>query len=134
MEIEDKLKDIIIAKYKSMQSFSDATGINYQTLVSIFNRGIHKASVKNIIRICQELGISADELAHNRIVPIEKDNQEKTNMTELNDILSLLRKNSNENQFMTIDGNLMTKEEIQTVVDGMELTIEIIKKKREREQ
>lgn len=132
MKIEDKLKDIIIAKYKSMQNFADATEINYQTLVSIFNRGIYKASVKNIIRICQELGISADELAQNRIVPI--DNQEKTNMTELNDILSLLRKNNNENQFMTIDGNLMTRDEIQTVVDGMELTIEMIKKKREREQ
>lgn len=132
MTTEEKLKGIIIEKYRNMQNFADATDIKYQTLVSIFNRGINNSSIKNIIKICQELGISADELANNRIVPIQQN--VKTNMHEITDILSLARRSVNENEFMTIDGKIMTKEEIQTIVDGLEVTIEIIKKKRERKE
>lgn len=126
--IENQLKDLILTKYKSMQAFSDATGIKYQTLVSIFNRGIHKASVTNIIRICQELNISADELAHDKIVPVERQNDS----ADIKDVVEQLKQSILAYKNLTCDGKQMSKNEIDMFIDGFELSYEIVKKQRER--
>lgn len=71
MTIEDELKDIIIKKSGSVNKFANDYGIAQSTLASVFTRGVNKANVNTIIKICQALHISADELACGRIVPIE---------------------------------------------------------------
>lgn len=64
---EDKLKNLILGKYKSIREFTTIVEMPYSTVDSIFKRGIRKASVDNLIKICEELGISADALVDGRI-------------------------------------------------------------------
>lgn len=68
MSTEEMLKNLILSRYKSIADFSDYCGIKYTTIMSILNRGVNNASITNIIKICQTLGISADELAAGNIV------------------------------------------------------------------
>lgn len=62
-ELEDKLKELILLKYKSLNKFCEKINIPRSTLQSIFNRGINNANIDNIIKICNELSISVDRLA-----------------------------------------------------------------------
>ena len=70
-EIEEKLKTFILSKHKSISDFSKFIDIPYTTVYSILKRGVNKANVLNIIKICKALGISTDELAEGRIVVIK---------------------------------------------------------------
>lgn len=63
MTIEEKLKDHILTRYKSVREFTIEANIPYTTLDSIFKRGIGNSSVSNVIKICRALNISADKLA-----------------------------------------------------------------------
>lgn len=68
MTIEDRLKELILSKYKSIREFTTDIDIPYSTLDTILKRGIRKANVDNIIKICESLNISADSLANGEIV------------------------------------------------------------------
>ena len=68
MDIESQLKAFILSRFSSVREFSQKIDMPYSTLDSIFKRGIANASITNIIRICEALSISADELAGGRIV------------------------------------------------------------------
>ena len=67
-EIEIKLKDFILSKYKSIRIFSKESNIPYTTIVSILERGINRASINNIMQICDFLNIDIDMLVNNEIV------------------------------------------------------------------
>ena len=67
MTIEDELKKFILSKYDSIRNFAIKIDMPYSTIDSIFKRGVEKASIANIIRICAELSISVDALAAGRI-------------------------------------------------------------------
>ena len=71
MTIEEKLKDYIISNYKSLRNFVNTSGVNmpYTTVDGIFKRGIGSASIDNVFRICDALGISADALIEGDIIP-----------------------------------------------------------------
>lgn len=71
-EIENKLKRLILCKYKSILEFTKSINMPYSTFSSIFNRGIVNSNINNIIRICNALSISADSLAAGEIVAVEK--------------------------------------------------------------
>lgn len=66
--IEEELKELIIAKAGSVNKFAQEIGVAQSTLVSVFSRGINKANINTIIKICKALNISADELVEGRIV------------------------------------------------------------------
>lgn len=66
---EDKLKDYILTKYKSIREFTVAVDMPYSTIDSIFKRGIRKASIDNIIKICDFLNISVDALIEGIVEP-----------------------------------------------------------------
>ena len=87
MTTEDKLKNLIVCKYGSMVNFSKEIDMANSTLATIMKNGIHKASVNNVIKICQALGISADELAHDKIIPVNTNTKNISNKTELNEIV-----------------------------------------------
>jgi DNA-binding transcriptional regulator YhcF (GntR family) len=48
--------------YPSNRAFAEEIGIPPTTLQSMLTRGIGKASVDNVIKICRALGITVDEL------------------------------------------------------------------------
>lgn len=65
--IEEDLKEFILSRYKSIRAFSQEINMPYSTLDSMFKRGLGNASITNVIRICDVLGISVDELSEGRI-------------------------------------------------------------------
>lgn len=67
-EIEIKLKDFILSKYKSIRIFSKESNIPYTTIVSILERGINRASINTIMQICDFLNIDIDMLVNKEIV------------------------------------------------------------------
>lgn len=70
MNTEDKLKELILSRYKSIREFTLAIDFPYTTLDSIFKRGIGNSSITNVLKICNALHISADALADGRIEPV----------------------------------------------------------------
>lgn len=71
--LENKIKEIIISKYGSLSYFCKKIDVPYSTIDSILKRGIGKANVLNVIKICNELGISVDALKDGIIQPVETD-------------------------------------------------------------
>lgn len=66
--VEERLKDMILQKYKSIREFSMDVNLPYTTIDSILKRGVEKANVINIIKICNTLGIDTEMLAEGEIV------------------------------------------------------------------
>lgn len=77
MTIEEKLKNLILTKYKSIREFTQIIDMPYSTFSTIISRGIENSSVTNIIRICKALGISADALADGRIAHVSADHRDE---------------------------------------------------------
>ena len=68
MTLEQELKALIVKRYGSAKNFALEINMPNSTLDNIFRRGILNSSVTNIIKICNALEISADELADGKIV------------------------------------------------------------------
>lgn len=66
--IEKKLKEIIIEKYGSVKRFSEKIKLPYTTLDTILRRGIINANINNVIKICNALDITVDELIKNNLI------------------------------------------------------------------
>ncbi len=116
MNIEEELKAVILSSYGSMREFATSIDMPCSTLDSIFKRGIENASIRNIIKICDAIEISADALVEGRIaprVPVETDTGE-------NELLRLYRAMNSDgklhllNTARLIAGNPVTKKESST--------------------
>lgn len=128
MKIEDKLKELILSRYKSLREFSQVIDMPYSTLDTILKRGIDKASIGNIIKICQELHISADELANNRIVPsFETTPDPRDNDIEnlINDFKSRILTYDD----LTCDGSPVDPITRLALVDAIDTAVEVGKRK-----
>lgn len=66
--IENQLKNLILSKFKSLREFAIKIDMPYSTIDTILKRGLDKASIGNVIKICKSLNISADNLADGKIV------------------------------------------------------------------
>lgn len=133
MTVEDKLKDLIISKYGNLSNFSKEINMANSTLATIMKNGIHKANVSNIIKICKALGISTDELAKNKIVPVTVDPKNQFKMRELRDVLKYYRLNLKAYEGCTVDGYQIDQEDAEVMLDAMELLLDFVKRKKERE-
>ena len=67
MTIEEQLKALMIKKSGSVNKFSHDNGLSTSTVATIFKRGVSNTNINTIIKICQALQISADELSNGRI-------------------------------------------------------------------
>jgi len=56
------LKELIEKTGMSLKAFAEKANMPYTTLYSILERGVGKASVDNIIKICKVLNITIDDL------------------------------------------------------------------------
>lgn len=128
MTIEEKLRDCILMNYRSMRDFTLKADIPYSTLDTILKRGVMNASIGNILKICSALNISADELANGNIVPVEN-RSEKINVEEL-----LLNYQLNDRINFELDEKPLTPEEIALLSDSIEVTLGLIRRRRERER
>ncbi len=62
MTREEKIKQIIKDKGFSLKAFAIYADIPYTTLYSMLERGIGKASVDNVIKVCRALNIQLEDL------------------------------------------------------------------------
>lgn len=63
MQAEERIKELIIAKYGNVRAFATESGISYTTVRSILERGVMNAKAENVFKMCRMLGISPDTLA-----------------------------------------------------------------------
>lgn len=131
MTTEDKLHELILKRYHSVREFTITHNIPYSTIHSIFKRGIGNSSVTNIIKICKALNISADALADGEIVSISKRiSPTYDDLIEINDILADTKERLIYSGELTLDGVRMDKRGIESIIDALDVGVEIAKKKQ----
>lgn len=129
MTTEEKLKELILKRYNSIREFTIAIDMPYTTIDSIFRRGVGNSSVTNVIKICKALGISADALADGEIVPIKKRPTQINDRFEVKEILSDTKDLLIHSGEITLDGKPLGKVGIESIIDAMDVGIEIARKK-----
>lgn len=131
MTIEEKLKDLILKRYHSIREFTIAIDMPYTTMDSIFRRGIGNSSVSNIIKICKALNISADALADGEISPIKnRPLKPDHDNIEITDILADTKDTLIHSGKITLDGNPIGKAGIESIIDAIDVGVEIAKRKK----
>ena len=83
MQAEERIKELIIAKYGNVRAFATESGISYTTVRSILERGIMNAKAENVFKICHLLGISPDTVADWGI----SNEQQPTNSHDIDNII-----------------------------------------------
>ena len=128
MTTEEKLKNLILSRYRSLAEFAEWCGIKYQTMVSIFSRGVSNANVTNIIKICQTLGISTDDLADGKIIFTSESREE---LKTLEQMLSYIEIHVKERKVLFCEVPL-SEEETLFLLDFLTVLVEMMKRKRDR--
>lgn len=130
MTIEQQLKELILSRYENVIDFTKKIGMPNSTFASILHRGVSKASINNIIKICQELEISADELSNGKIVP-QSHPKESEQPQDIQDVLSIAKMNIAYKK-LTLDGEPLTKDDIEIIFDSIDFSLKVIKKQHQR--
>lgn len=138
MTTEEKLKQYILERYKSIREFTIAIDMPYSTLDGVLKRGIDNSSVGVIFKICKALNISPDALGEGEIVPKSLDygiviggNQidiEVKETKEVDQILEDTKKRLLTYQDLLLEGKPVKKSEISTLVNGIDISLEMVKK------
>ncbi len=63
MNREQRLRNLILDRYKSLRAFSMEADIPYSTLMTILSRDVGGASFDVVLRICKALEIDPFDLA-----------------------------------------------------------------------
>ena len=84
------LKDLISKTGLNMKTFAIEAGIPYTTLRSMLERGIDKASVNNVIKVCSKLNISVEEL-YNISQSVTLTNEEQKLLNDFNSLNSFCK-------------------------------------------
>ena len=134
MTIEEKLKNYILTIYKSVREFTQYADLPYSTMDGILKRGIKNSSIGNILKICEALQISADELANNRIVPLDRmDIHHKLVIFEIPELISNIRNDEQPLPEFTIDEQFLTKDEWMIILNSLAVSVEFIRNKRKED-
>ena len=73
MLLENQIREMINSRYGSLTAFCKKIDVPNTTIDSILKRGIGKANVLNVIKMCNELGLSVDSLKHGILEPVNSD-------------------------------------------------------------
>lgn len=131
MTTEEKLRVYILSRYNSLREFTIDADLKYSTVDSILRRGIGNSSVGNVIKICKTLRISADALADGEIVPtINYQATTNNERVEINEVISQTANRLMLSDNVTLDGKPINKETIESIVEAMDVGVEIVKRKK----
>ena len=131
MTIEEKLKDYILTRHKSLREFTHAVDIPYTTMDSILRRGIGNSSVNNVIKICKALHISADALANGEIV--SKYEKSPETLTDVRDIVNDAKAMLAHADHLVIDGREIDIEYAEPIIDALNIGYEMVRRRSEKE-
>ena len=130
MTVEQKLRELILTRYHSVREFSISIDMPNSTLESIFKRGIGNSSVTNVIKICKALKISTDALADGEIITIKPyDSKNISDRFEVKEILDDTKDLLTHSGELTLDGKPISKENVESIIDAMEVGVTIARKK-----
>ena len=107
MQAEERIKELIIAKYGNVRAFATESGISYTTVRSILERGIMNAKAENVFKICHLLGISPDTLAEWGVTE-----PQPTSTHDIDNIIENAK---------TFDGKPLTEEDIDAIQNIIEI-------------
>lgn len=130
ISVEEKLKELILDRYGSVSEFSRICDLPGTTIRSVLSRGINTATVSNILKICDTLHISADELAHGNIVNSTK--RSNNDVIDIVDILANTKRQLLADHALMFNGKPADEESIQSILDAMEVGMEIARRKAEK--
>lgn len=130
MTIEEKLKKTIIFQYGSLRAFTIQKNLTYANVDSILRRGIKNATWTSVKNLCAALEISADKLAEEKIIPVSTSDQ----INDIDTIIRNMHANIKACNDLKIDGEPLTENEIEMLLDGLDIAFEIIKRNRKRNE
>ena len=88
LNIEEHLRELMLAKSGSIRAFSTDINLPYSTVRTILERGVMNAKVSNVFKICEGLDISPESLTdtekskiydiHQAVIQLNEENQEST--------------------------------------------------------
>lgn len=125
MTTEDRLKQYILTRYKSIREFTQEIGLPYSTMSTILKRGVDNSSVQNIIKICQALKISTDELAEGRIVPTSA---LVSKPVKVEDIIANTKQMLMNHDNLTLNEQKIDEAEVKNILNSLDLLLEIQKR------
>lgn len=129
MTIEDQLKNLILSRYRSIREFVIAIDMPYTTIDSIFRRGIGNSSVSNVIKICKALGISADELAEGRIVPLSmRSATRRGESREIHEFLNRFKMELATMENLTLEGEPVDENTREAIAQGIDVSYETVRR------
>lgn len=126
MTIEEKLKEYIISNYKSLRNFvkTSGVGVPYSTIDGILKRGIGCASIDNVFKICDALGISADALIDGQILPKNEPHKKEIDLRQAFSWMS--------NQYILMVDNIpLSRKESYLMQGYIDFAIELLQKNRQ---
>lgn len=126
MTVEERLKELIIEKYGTMKDFTDYIGIPNSTFANILRRGVKNANVVTIIKICQALGISTDDLAEGKIVPIGR---KIVSPTKVEDIIENTKRELMNADNLTLGEHQLNESDVYDIVLLLDMMIEVEQKR-----
>lgn len=129
MNIEDRLKSLILERYGSVREFTMSINMPYSTFDTILKRGIQNATVSNIIKICEALDISADALAKGEIVRVSKVSPSLERSQDVSEILKNTKELLLNYEGLMFNGKPADAESINSILEAMEIGMEIAKRK-----
>ncbi len=130
MTTEEKLRHLIMSKYKSIREFTIVADIPYTTMDSILRRGIGNSSVDNIIKVCETLGISVDALARGEIQYYTK--SPSTDAADVKDIIADTKAKLSTADRLVIDGKDIDIEYAESIISALDIGFEMIKQKSKK--
>ena len=125
MTAEEKLKQLILTKYRSVREFTQIHEIPYSTVATIWQKGIKKTSITTMIKVCQALGISTDELIAGRITFVD----DPPEPTRIEDYILHLQHQLQNTENLTLNDKPVDEAQINSLVKSLEVIIEIEKRK-----
>lgn len=131
MNLEDKIRTLILSRYGTLKQFAVHVGIGYTTLHGILTRGLDKASINNIITICKALEISVDDLAEGRIVSVSPEVPAEPDLREIPVKIMYARQNLHDCDKYSIYGKPLTIFEAELLLDALDFAVRLVKKLRD---
>lgn len=112
-----------------MKAFSEACGIKYSTLRTIFYRGLDNTGGSNLLAICKTLGITLDGLCRDEIEFSTADPSLVSFRSEQNRFFNLMLDGKVE-----IDGVVLSDEELRLIDDMISAAADIVRRRRDRKR
>jgi predicted transcriptional regulator len=102
-EIDEKIKNLILHEYGSINEFSKRYKIPQSTVFTAFKRGLNSSNLSTVSTIAHALDISIDGIARGKIEPTKR--YAFTDLEQLRDDI-------NKNPFISLGSRRLTKKEL----------------------